>query len=83
MLESIISGLLNDQVGKIAEKNGIDPVLAKSIASKVLPTIISSIWSKTQDPASAEKLLAAASTHNEESADDVDMSDGMKILTFA
>lgn len=81
MLEWIISGLLNDQVGKIAEKNGIDPVLAKSIASKVLPTIISSIWSKTEDPASAEKLLAAASTHNEETADDVDMTDGMKMLT--
>lgn len=80
MLENVINSLINDQVGKLAEKNGIDPVLAKSIASKVLPTIIWSIGKNTEDTSSAEKLLAAASEHNEETIDDVDTTDGMKIL---
>ncbi len=81
MLENVISGLMNDQVAKIAAKYNIDPDTAKSIASQVLPHIINSIWSKTQNPNDANQLLEAASSHDEKSVDDVDPNDGAKIMS--
>lgn len=81
MLDSIINSLVTDQVAKIAEKYGMDPATAKSVAGAALPMIMKAIHSNTSTQEWADKLLKAASDHAETPVDQLDTNDGMKILS--